>query len=64
MNDTGWRKSSISTANGQCVEVRQSGCGDTGAGLEDPDEPVRSFSRETWDAFLADIKRYAYFAGF
>jgi hypothetical protein len=49
----GWRKSSYSGAQGDCVEVAR--LGDEGVALRDsknPGGPVLAFSRSPWRAFL------------
>lgn len=56
MNDTGWHKSSLSTANGQCVEVRAGRGGVAVRDSKNPDGPVLSFTRPMWEAFLAEVK--------
>ena len=53
-----WRKSKRSAADSDCVEVAEDG----GASVfvrdsKDPDGPMLAFDRDTWLAFLADVKR-------
>ena len=61
----GWKRSSLSTANGQCVEVAAGpGGGVLVRDSKDLEGPVLSFSGPVWDAFVADVKRYACYAGF
>lgn len=57
-SDTGdWSKSSYSTALGQCVEVTSRNGDVLVRDSKDLDGPVLSFTQETWESFLADIKR-------
>jgi hypothetical protein len=51
-----WSKSSYSSSNANCVEVRGQG---ERVGIRDsknPDGPVLSFGTEEWDAFIEGIK--------
>jgi hypothetical protein len=57
MHGTGWVKSSLSFANGNCVEVR----GLPGGQVElrnsrFPDVRLPPFTRQEWDAFLAGAR--------
>lgn len=47
-----WRKSSYSMNNGDCVQVRGSDVRDS----KDPDGPVLSFSVAAWGRFLGEVK--------
>ena len=51
-----WRKSSYSSANGQCVEVAQQ---DQTVAVRDsktPVDPKLIFTRDEWSAFIRGIK--------
>lgn len=51
--DAGWVKSSLSFANGNCVEVTELPGGSVGVrNSRDPGGPVLRFTRGEWDAFL------------
>lgn len=53
----GWRKSSFSMSAGQCVEVAR--LKDGRIGVRDskaPSGPVLRFDRESWAAFLRDLR--------
>lgn len=53
-----WVKSSLSKANGNCVEV--AGLPDGGVGVRnsrDPDGPVLQFTSDEWHAFLGGVRR-------
>ena len=55
LHDARWRKSSHSTANGDCVEV--SGGGQVRVrDSRDRAGPVLTFTRDEWAAFLAGQK--------
>jgi hypothetical protein len=48
-----WVKSSLSFANGNCVEVAQFGSGEVGVrNSRHPDEPVLRFTADEWHAFI------------
>lgn len=54
-----WRKSSLSTHAGNCVEVAQLPAGDVGVrDSKDtgPGRVVLAFARPAWDGFLSDVK--------
>jgi len=57
----GWMKSSRSTGNGACVEVKSPA---TEAVVvrdsKDPQGPVLTFAPEAWSAFVTDVDRGAY----
>jgi Domain of unknown function (DUF397) len=55
--DSGWVKSSLSFANGNCVEVKDLPGG--GIGVRNsryPDGPVLAFTLEEWHAFLGGVR--------
>jgi Domain of unknown function (DUF397) len=53
MNDLSWTKSSLSHANGNCVEVADLPDGQVGMrDSKDVSGPVLLFSPEEWHAFL------------
>ena len=53
-----WRKSKRSVGDGECVEVATDGDGRVLVrDSKDPDGPVLRFDRETWLAFLADVRQ-------
>jgi hypothetical protein len=52
-----WRKSSYSTANGQCLEWRRAGTGVAVRDSKDPEGPALSFTPGAWRAFIEGIKR-------
>lgn len=56
LNDATWKKSSGSSANGQCVEV--AALDDAGAcrDSKDPNGPALVFGRAAWTNFLAETK--------
>ena len=56
MNDGGWRKSKLSTANGQCVEVRARRGGVAVRDSKHPGGPHLTLTSAAWAAFLAEIK--------
>jgi hypothetical protein len=47
-----WKKSSFSTANGDCVELADTLDGVAVRDSKDPDGPVLTFTRAEWRAFL------------
>jgi Domain of unknown function (DUF397) len=56
---SGWKKSSTSSANGNCVEVAK--VSEESVGVRDskdraPDSAVLNFDRAIWHAFLNDAK--------
>jgi hypothetical protein len=53
-----WVKSSLSFANGNCVEVTELPGGSVGVrNSRDPGGPVLRFTHGEWDAFLAGARR-------
>jgi hypothetical protein len=53
-----WIKSSRSTGNGACVEVKSPAVEEVVVrDSKDPHGPVLSFSPEAWSAFVADVDR-------
>ena len=58
MQDARWVKSSLSFANGNCVEIAT--LADDMIGIrdsKDPQGPVLRFTRGEWNAFLAGAQR-------
>jgi hypothetical protein len=57
MQDTGWVKSSLSFANGNCVEARGLPGGQVQLrNSRFPDVQVPPFTRGEWDAFIAGVR--------
>jgi hypothetical protein len=55
----GWRKSTYSFSNGNCVEIEVAGAGTMIAvrDSQDQDGPQLAFAPEQWAAFAAAVKR-------
>ena len=51
-----WRKSSASSSNANCVEVRGQGEAVDVRDSKNPDGPVLSFGPDEWATFVAGIK--------
>jgi hypothetical protein len=51
-----WSKSSYSSSNANCVEVRSQGETVNVRDSKNANGPVMSFGSEEWDAFIAGIK--------
>lgn len=51
-----WKKSSYSSAQGNCVEVAQLRDGVALRDSKNPSGPVLRFSADAWQAFVANIK--------
>ena len=52
-----WIKSSLSLANGNCVEVAGLSGGSVGVrSSRDPEGPVLEFTQAEWEAFLAGVR--------
>jgi hypothetical protein len=54
--DQVWRKSSFSSINGACVEVRTDGDTVQVRDTKDPDGPVLGFTGDEWAAFTAGVR--------
>ncbi len=54
-----WRKSSYSSAQGQCVETAITPGGRAVRDSKDPEGPALSFSRDAWREFIERVKRDA-----
>jgi hypothetical protein len=51
-----WKKSSYSTAQGNCIEVASVRGGSAVRDSKDPDGPVLRFAADAWSAFVAAVK--------
>jgi hypothetical protein len=56
MIGSAWRKSSASSSNANCVEVRGQGDAVDVRDSKDPDGPVLSFGPGEWATFVAEVK--------
>jgi hypothetical protein len=56
LSRTRWRKSSYSSANGQCVEVAHLDQEIAVRDSKNPGEATLVFSAGEWDAFVAGVK--------
>ena len=56
LSRTQWRKSSYSSANGQCVEVAHLDLAIAVRDSKNPDQAALVFSTSEWDAFVAGVK--------
>jgi hypothetical protein len=61
--DEGWRKSSYSMSNGQCLEIAQLAGGRIGVrdSKAAAEGLVLRFEPQTWAAFLADLRTSPFF---
>ena len=55
LHDTQWRKSTYSSSNGSCVEVRRLTHGVEVRDTKDRNGPVLSFSPESWQTFVRSV---------
>lgn len=54
-NQPGWRKSSYSIGNGQCIEAASGQGAILVRDSKDPDGPVLAFTPDQWQRFLASL---------
>lgn len=53
--DTTWRKSSVSSNDGSCVEVRRAGTSIQVRDTKDRSGPVLSFEPDAWQGFVDEV---------